>query len=65
MTNSKWNEFKTWEEENKEIARIDNLPEDIFALIPQMLTRNPSNRPNASQILPSMVLIFIIFSYHN
>jgi len=52
MTNNKWNEFKSWEEENREILKFENLCEEVFILIPMMLSRNPSRRPNASEILP-------------
>jgi serine/threonine protein kinase len=52
MTNAKWNEFKTWEEEKREILKFDNLCEEVFVLIPRMLSRSPANRPNASEILP-------------
>jgi len=52
MNNSKWNEFRNWEEEKREIKKIPNLSNDIFSLIPKMLSRNPLKRPNASDIFP-------------
>jgi serine/threonine protein kinase len=52
MTNTKWNEFQCWEEENREILRFENMCDEVFLLIPMMLSRNPSKRPNASEILP-------------
>jgi hypothetical protein len=54
MTNNKWNFFRVWEEENKEIQKIDSLPEEIFSLLSLMLSRNPKKRPNASEILHCM-----------
>lgn len=51
MSNEKWNQFK---QEKIEIKKPDNLSQHIFELVPKMLSLNPLNRPNATDILPSM-----------
>jgi len=52
MNNDKWNQFKGWEEEHFEIKKLENLDDNIFQIILKMLSKNPVNRPNATDILP-------------
>jgi len=45
----KWNEFK---QENARVQKLENLSEDVFSLLPSMLSLDPSRRPDASAMLP-------------